>query len=165
MDTALHYCKSWFWDQKRPTELWSEAQAEAAHNTRSIYAAIIGPVEHPSHIVELTKNFVAVSFMDGSSRPDLVYRFREISPGQLFLSMAIHCEYFQDSNDVARGVSYSFEPSGTVEIRREYYRPTFKVESASSSIDVSSNYSRRAPFGEYSDLLVRERMCPSGKLA
>lgn len=53
--TSISYCKSWFWDQKRPTELWSDQQARTAHDARTLYGVIIGPVNKPSHIVEVTK--------------------------------------------------------------------------------------------------------------
>jgi hypothetical protein len=60
------------------------------------------------------KGFVGVCFLDEKLRNYLEYKFKEVEPGRLFLSMAIHRTFDGDSDKVARGDSWIFKPDGNV---------------------------------------------------
>ncbi|MCS0631871.1 hypothetical protein NX786_21300 [Telluria mixta] len=153
MTRPIHYCKSWFRAKKKPTELWSEEKAEAAHRNRLPYTALVGNAEQPDCFVHVADKVIAVGFLDSLLRESLTYAFKEIEAGRLFLTMAIHREFETDTDQVACGVTYLFDPGGTVHIRREFFKP-HRVDTATSAFDPTSNDAVWPDFGAY-DHLVR----------
>jgi hypothetical protein len=152
------YCKSWFWAEGRPTELWDEGQALQAHRNSGIYTVIVGKIEQPYAIIDVNRDtgFFGVTFLDERCREALAYHFREMSDETLFLNMAIHRKFVGDTTQVETGVSYSFSQDGTVFTVRERFSP-HSVEEAESSFDVSANFEDRPEFGDYRQLLRKER--------
>jgi hypothetical protein len=156
MKLAISYCKTWFRAKKRPTEIWTEEQAKAAHLSRTLYTALIGSVEKPFCFLEINDKFVGVGFLDDRAREYLYYAFKEMEPGRLFLSMATYREFDGETDTVVLGTSYIFNPIGTVKTQKQHFKP-HSVEMAESSIDVSGNYSSWPEFGEYDELIRVDR--------
>lgn len=162
----IHYCKSWFSAKKRPTQVWDEARARQAHKDRKLYTVLIGDLERPAHVVDITKNFVGVDFLDDHLREILSYHFKEYEPGKLFLSMAIYREFDGESDRVTGGTSYIFNRSGGVTIRRETFVPhhlkatEHLVEESEGEVDVAGNFDRYPEFGVYDSLCAAERVNP-----
>ena len=86
----------------------------------------------------------------------LTYAFQELAPGRLFLTMATHRQFIDDTDAVAEGTSYLFERDGTLIMRRERFHP-HRIESATSTCDIMGNYSDVHQFGCYDDLIRVER--------
>ena len=57
---------------------------------------------------------------------------------------------------MARGDSWIFKPDGNVRMRKEYFNP-YKLETANTTTDVNGNYSAFPEFGEYDDLIRKDR--------
>jgi hypothetical protein len=152
----IYYCKSWFRAKKKPTELWSTEKAEAAHLRRRPYTALVGSAERPFCFVDVAGNVVGVGFLDIFLRESLTYVFKEVEAGKLFLGMAVHREFEGETDKVAGGVTYIFDRSGTVQIRRESFNP-HRVETAAASFDPAPNHAITPEFGTYDDLVRVER--------
>jgi hypothetical protein len=152
----VHYCKSWFRAKKRPTEVWTDEKATAAHIKKETYTALIGDAERPYCFLDIADGVVGVGFLDALLRESLTYAFQEITPGKLFLTMATHREFKNDTDEVAAASMYLFNPDGTLQIIRESFNP-HHTETAKSTCDVSGNYSDVPAFGNYDDLIRVER--------
>jgi hypothetical protein len=136
--------------------LWSEGVARAAHESNTLYTVLIDSIEKPFCFLEINKQFVGVGFLDPELRESLYYSYREIEPDVLFLASAIYREFVNDTDVVASGTTYLFEPSGNVKIQKEGFNP-HTLDLAESNRDVSRNYSRWPSFGQYDDLIRIER--------
>lgn len=156
MTPPVHYCKSWFRAKKKPTELWSDDRAEAAHRARQTYTVLVGSAERPHCFVNVADNVIAVGFLDNLLRESLTYAFKEVEAGKLFLSMAIHREFESSTDRVAKGVTCTFDQDGVVSIRRESFLP-HREETATSSFDPATHYEARPDFGAYDHLIRVER--------
>ncbi|WP_035061393.1 hypothetical protein [Andreprevotia chitinilytica] len=156
MKRPVFFCKSWFRAKKRPTEVWTEAQAKAAHGRKQYYTALLDSTERPYCFLEVTEKAVGVSFLDDHLRESLSYAFQEVEPDRLFLTMATYREFEKKSDRVVSGTSYIFGRNGEVQIRREHFNP-HSVEVANTTADVVHNYTDFPKFGEYDDLIRVER--------
>jgi hypothetical protein len=155
---AYFYCKSWFRAEKCPTEVWTEAQARAAHADRSGYTVLVDDVEAPFAFIDLARDFVGVGFLDGHLRTYLEYVFDEVESGRLFLAMAVYREYAGDTDKVRQGTSYIFKQDGGLTIREASFEPNELVVKDGPVVDVSLNYDAYPAFGDYAHLLRIERM-------
>lgn len=156
MKKPVTYCKSWFRAMKQPTEVWSEKDANSAHDNKTLYGVVVGPVDHPFCFIEVNKGFVGVGFLDELSRETLYYAFKEVREGTLFLGMATYRDYVGNTDKVASGTTYRFDESGAVRIEKQTFNP-LKTESSASSCDVAKNYATWPEFGRYDDLIEVER--------
>lgn len=156
MKRPVFFCKLWFRAKKRPTEIWSDAQARDAHEKKQHYVALIDSVDRPHCFLDVADKVVGVGFLDEQLRESLTYTFQEVAIGKLFLTMATHREFEGITDKVVSGTSYIFSPNGTTEIKREFFDP-HRVETTTSIAAVISNYSPVPEFGEYDDLIRIER--------
>jgi hypothetical protein len=156
MTQPIFYSRSWFRAKKKPTELWPAEKAEAAHLNKQPYTALIGSAAEPFCFLDIADKIIGVGFLDNRLRESLTYAFKEVEDGKLFLSMAVHREFEGESDKVASGVTYTFDQTGTVQIRREFFNP-HRVETSSSSVDPAPNFAVKPEFGEYDDLIRVER--------
>lgn len=156
MKDSITYCKSWFRAKKRPTEIWSEEKARAAHTSKQLYTALIGSPGNPSCFLEINDKFVGVGFLDENLREYLYYSFKEVEPGKLFFSMATYREFNGDTDKVLAGTTYIFNRDGSVKVQRQHFEPN-KIEAMDTSADISGNYSSWPEFGKYDELIRVER--------
>jgi hypothetical protein len=157
MKRPIFFCKSWFRAKKRPTEVWTEAQARAASARGTLFTVLVDSVERPWCFLECNGPFVGVGFLDGRLRESTYYAFSRQGPdGPLFLTDATHREFEGDSDAVREGTTYVFQPDGTVRIRRQCFSPP-SLETKETTADVSGNYAPWPEFGEYDDLVRVER--------
>lgn len=156
MKRPIYFCKSWFRAKKRPTEVWTEEQAKLAHLEKQSYTALVDSIERPYCFLEIADKVVGVGFLDEHLREPLSYDFQEVEPGKLFLTMATHREFDGETDTVVSGISYIFKQDGTVHMRREFFNP-HRLETATTSSDVSMNYAATPDFGEYDDFIRIER--------
>ena len=156
MKQPVYYWKSWFRAKKKATELWSHEKAEAAHRNRQTYTALVGSAERPRCFLDVADKVIAVGFLDSLLRESLTYAFKEVEAGKLFLTMAVHREFETDTDQVTVGITYTFDQTGVVQIRREVFNP-HRVESATSTFDPTTNDVVWPAFGTYDDLVRVER--------
>jgi hypothetical protein len=156
MKQSLYFCKSWFRAMKQPIDIWSEADARIAHEKKSPYTVLVGSVEAPFCFLEVTERFVGVGFLDALLRESLTYQFQEVEPEKLFLSLATHREFEDNSDRVTGGTTYFFGTDGAVQIKREFFNP-HRVEIANSKINVQPNFAAMPKFGEFDDLIREDR--------
>jgi hypothetical protein len=133
----------------------SERQAHEAHANGETYSVLVDSLEKPFCVILVMANAVVTDFLDEHLRPALSYHFQVISPGRMFLTMAIHREFNDEA--VAKGTRYTFTEEGTVNIRRETFSPVHNLETVAITTDVSSNYAAVPKFGEYEVFMRRER--------
>nr|WP_143028939.1 lytic transglycosylase [Massilia sp. PDC64] len=156
MTQPVYYCKSWFRARKKPTELWPAEKAEAAHRNRLPYTALVGSADQPYCFVNVADKVIGIGFLDSLLRESLTYAFKEVEAGKLFLTMAIHREFENDTDQVACGATYVFDQSGVVHIRREFFKP-HRFETATSAFDPAPNLAVWPDFGAYDHLIHAER--------
>ncbi|NVD73514.1 lytic transglycosylase [Duganella sp. BJB1802] len=156
MNSSISFCKSWFRAKKKPTEMWSEDQARAAHFSKETYTVLVGSIDRPNCFIDIASGVIGVGFLDEFLRESLTYTFQEVESGKLFLTMATYREFEGDTDKVVGGSSYMFEQDGSVKIRRERFSP-YSLETATSTVDVSSNYSSTPEFAHYDELIRVER--------
>lgn len=158
MRRQIYFCKSWFAAKKVATDVWTEAQAKAAHEEGRTYTVLVDSVERPGCAIIVGKKSVVVNFLDENLREALSYHFQDASPGRFFITMAIHREYEGMTDRVTHGTSYIFTRDGNVQIRREFFVPAHRLETAKTQADVSSNYATAPLFGMYEDFMQKERL-------
>jgi hypothetical protein len=157
MSIPIQYCKSWFRAKKCPTELWDEERARKAHMDGTLYCALMGPADAPSHFLELNCDFVGVGFLDRHLREYLYYAFVGAETDRLFLQNATFREFDGATDRVTEGTTYLFQTTGKLTISRQSFSPQAR-EVATSVTDLSGNYEMRPKFGQYDALLVSERI-------
>jgi len=155
MRHSLYFCEKWFGPKKYAPNVWTEDQARAAHVGQQTYSVLVGSLERPHCVILVMANAVAADFLDEQLRPYLSYQHQVVSPGMVFLSMAVHREF--NGEAVAKASRYTFDQRGTLEIRREVLFPTREMEIARSQIDVSSNFTPFPEFGGYELFMRAER--------
>jgi hypothetical protein len=156
MNRPIYFCKSWFRAKKKPTTIWSRDLAKSAHDNKQPYTVLVDSVDRPYCFIDIAAGVVGVGFLDNFLRESLTYTFQEIEPGKLFLTMATHREFDGDTDKVVSGISYLFDQDGSIEMRREFFNP-HRLEIATSTSDLSSNYSETPKFGHYDHLIQIER--------
>lgn len=157
MQRPIYFCKKWFAPKKYAPEVWTKEQAKEAHDNGRNYTVLVNSLERPFCVILVMANGIAVDFLDEHLRESLSYQFQVVSPGQLFLTMAVHREFDGDEDKVAKGTMYTFTQKGEVHIRREIFIPTHSLETANTEADVSSNYAPFPQFGEYEEFTRMER--------
>lgn len=136
--------------------MWTEEQARKAHKERRQYTVLVNDAERPYAVIEVSGDFVGVTFFDDLLRESLSYQFQETEPGKLFLSMATYREFPSDTNNASSGTSYIFKQNGDVSIRKQSISSK-SIEESKSTADVSGNYEQYPEFGQYEGLLRTER--------
>jgi len=154
---VLHYCRSWFAAKRLALEPLSEGEARRRHASAQSYCVLVGSNTHPACVVKVTAKFVGVDFLDENLQEKLTYHFQERAPGMLFLTMAVHREFLEDTDRVARGTSYTFQLDGRATIRKEEFVPAHSVEVADITFDTAANWEEYPPFGAYERFLEAER--------
>ncbi len=154
---AYFYCRKWFTPKRMMTEPFDEATARSRHSAKETYGVVVDSKSRPNAVLLVGADFVAVDFLDEHSRVKLSYHFQEKSPGNLFLTMAVHRQFVGETDQVMLGTRYSFDLDGKVEIRREQFVPKRELEVASSTADTARNWESFPAFGAYEHLLKVER--------
>lgn len=157
MQRPIYFCEGWFTAKKFAPEVWTEAQAKDAHDNGRTYTVLVDSIQRPFCVIDVTKKFIGVGFLDENLREALEYHFQEVSPGQMFLTMAVHREFDGDTDKVAKGTRYTFTQDGKLQIRRETFLPQHDLEVAHGQADVSGNYEAVPEFGKYEAFMRMER--------
>jgi hypothetical protein len=111
MPRPIYFCRKWFAAKKYAPDVWSERQAHEAHENGETYCVLVDSLEKPFCVILVMENAVVTDFLDEHLRPALSYHFQVISPGRMFLTMAIHREFNDEA--VAKGTRYTFTEGGS----------------------------------------------------
>lgn len=160
MKDCCHYCKKWFFAEKRPINMLGEQQAKRLHESRQPYVAIAGEPTNPTHVISIAGRWVTVSFLDELGREVLNYDFQERREGELFLTMAIDREYEGESSEIAKAITFSFDENGTILIEESDHSRSITNQRRAFA-DSSLNWESYPAFGSYDHLSRRERDLPS----
>jgi hypothetical protein len=155
--SKVYYCRGWFRARKIPTEPLSEAQARAAHESHTLYTALIGNMDHPQCFVEVTGDSMGVGFLDSHLREYVCFNFQERRPGLLFLSMAVFRKFEGDSDKIRETALYLYQESGETLVDKDYFLPTHETWEANTTLDVSANWERYPKFGDYESITRLDR--------
>lgn len=150
------YAERWLVKDKKPLKPLSRAKAEQRHASREPYIAILGGLERPSHVISVVGPWIAVTFFDADVRDYLLYSFREVRPGQLFLKQAIHREYTPDSDEASSVMIFAFDEAGQITMEHQDF-VRHSIESREATADPSLNWDRYPDFGDYGHLTQTER--------
>ena len=156
MNKPVFFAKSWFRAKKKPTEIWTEEHARAAHISKALYCAVVGRPERPFCFLEINNKFIGIGFLDHCIREHIYYAFREVAQDILFLTDASYREFEGGSDIVTVSNRYLFNPNGTVRVQRPQLKQD-KIETFETSFDPSRNYERWPDFGEYEDFMRIDR--------
>ena len=160
----LTYCKLWNSNRKKLIDVWSEAEAREAHNKGEPYCVLLGDPKKPFYSldVKLEAKFVRVSGFDEEVRVALVYDFRELKRGQMFLETAHYRKfdgdaYFEgDKANITEIETFYFYSDGRVVIvLADHVKNT--TRRAEQVIDVSKNWEPTPEFGDYESIARLER--------
>ena len=150
------YAEKWLVLDRKALNAISPTEAAQRHASRVEYAAIIGDPDSPSHVVSLAGPWVTVSFLDDDRREYLLYSFKEVRPGNVFLSQAIYREFIEDSGEVSSATIFAFRENGKIIIER-HDMSTDQIETRKAQADAAPNWDRYPEFGQYDSLLQEER--------
>ena len=151
-----HYAEKWLVLDRKPLNPLTREEAKRRHESREAYVALIGPPEAPSHVVSIAGPWVMVSFLDDDHREFLLYSFKELRPGQIFLKQAIHREFDAKTGELNVATLFAFDEKGKILIERQD-RKHDDVETRKGKADPAPNWDRFPEFGAYDSLLQEER--------
>lgn len=152
----VSYCKSWFRARKIPTEIWTQDEAEAAHEAGTLYTVLLGPTDAPNIFLEVTGSYVGVGFLDEFLREQTTYQFQKKDADRLFLSSAVHRTFIGESDKIHMGTVYFFSPDGSVKIDETDYTSN-STKTAQSMQAVGTNWEDFPTFGDYTSIARFER--------
>ena len=144
---------------RKPLNPLTSAEAAQRHASRQPYAALIGDADTPSHVVAFAGPWVTVSFLTAELQEYLLYSFKEVRPGELFLKQAIHREFDQASGEVSIATIFAFTEKGRMVAERQDMT-TNETETRKAKTDPAPNWDRYPQFGTYDLLLREERSVP-----
>jgi hypothetical protein len=150
------YAEQWLVLDRKPLNMLTLEDAKRRHASRESCAALIGDPDKPSHVVSLVGPWVTVSFLDADLREYLLYSFKEVRPGRLFLKQAIHRQFSPDSGEVSTATIFAFSEKGSLIMERQNMK-TNRSETRKAKADPTPNWDRYPEFGAYDSLLREER--------
>lgn len=164
MSENVFYCKKWSVAYKEPIDLLSKDDAYKLHSRGAEYTVLIGSDTKPSCFIHVIrdKGWVSVSFLDDDLKEFLLYSFKLLDNGTLFLSMAVHREFAKNGErgvgflNVSSGTTYLFNEDGNTIVREESFEPHV-LEESQTVTDISGNYDHFPEFGHYESLIRIER--------
>jgi hypothetical protein len=157
--TAQHYAEQWLVLDRKSLNPLTREEAQRRHTSREQYAAVIGEPEAPSHVVSLAGPWVTASFLDDDRREYLMYSFKELRPGHIFLKQAIYREFDDESAELSIAMIFAFDEKGGIIVERQD-RQKGKTETRKAKADPQLNWDRFPEFGAYETLLREERHLP-----
>jgi hypothetical protein len=154
--TGQHYAEKWLVLDRKSLNSLTPEEAQRRHESREEYAALIGNPEAPSHVVSLVGPWVKVSFLDDDRREYLLYSFKELRSGHLFLKQAIHREFDSETGELSIATIFAFDEKGKIIIERQD-RKNDDIETRKAKADPAPNWERFPEFGTYETLLQEDR--------
>ena len=159
----VNYCELWNRQHKEVIgPLTADSALERERNSQN-YTVIIGNTRHPECFIEINPatGFFGVSFLDHRQREYLAYGFILQLNGLLFLSQATYQEFEDNEDRPLRGTAYFFDTDGRMRIERGE-QPFSAGLVSEGRFDPTTHWEKRPLFGQYGDLIRKERPVSSG---
>ncbi|MCL2399163.1 MAG: hypothetical protein FWC91_05375 [Defluviitaleaceae bacterium] len=150
------YCDKWSNTRRKPWNIIDTSQAHKNHINKTPYTVLIQENDKIKVIVEFTKFYVSVNFLNEFLNSYLRYTFHLIDNDFLFLKVAYYYYYDEENHDMLEGTVFSFSENGYVTMVKRDYK-TGEIEERELQNDVSANWEEYPGFGKYENLLKVER--------
>ena len=149
----LSYYQSWFRFKKVPQNMLQEDIAQQYHMDGKPYVVVVSDAGITTHVIEVSKNSVHVIFMDEQEDDYLSYDFQR-KKDDVFLSAAYYHVY--EEHELIENVMFSFHENGEL-IMSKWNKKSGELEESEAMVDVSCNWDKYPEFGEYLNLMQKER--------
>jgi len=151
----LTYGDRWSYSEGTLANIWKEDKARGAHSTRRLYVVLF---ENTSvrGFIEVANGYFGVYFLDELNREYLGYQFTEQTPGRIFLTLITRREFGSSGNQADRVIRTKFLPDGKMFIGT-YHNNGGEDTEVESSADVSGNWETYPEFGQYEEILRKDR--------
>jgi hypothetical protein len=150
------YYEGWFRHAKKAVGPLRTDEAQRLDSTGEPYAVVIGDQDQPECFIEVSRGTYGVSFLDPLKREHLMYTFEDAGDGRVFLKEAVYREFDGESDTVAKATIYRFSRDGHVQVEKGE-KPFRKAAVSDGAADVSRNWEPKPVFGEYRQIIRRER--------
>ena len=148
------FCGSWWQKKKCPIDIISEEQAQYKHSRRDAYSVVVKNDEVIQSVIDFTREYIIVWFMDEYIRPYLMYEFQVENNDILFLKSAIYNQYIDQKKKEM--LIFNFNQNGNVIMEKNDYIIGEMIEKEIIS-DISSNWDKYPDFKDYTNILQVER--------
>lgn len=152
----VYYCDEWSDIQKRPWNILDDHAAYVCHQKNEPYTAVLTENEKTKYIVNVTNEWVSVSFYDDFTRKYLNYDFEVLNDGKIFLRTAIYWEYDDETDNEISSLILGFREDGYIAMEKRDFKTGF-VEERESSDTLERNWDVFPEFGQYTNLCREER--------
>lgn len=153
----LEYAEKWWIGRNRLIRPITTAKAKQRHVQRAPYVAVYFDNDLPTNVVSFGGQWVSVRFFDYLGRDSLVYSFKELEHGKLFLSQAVCWEY--EGSDEKDTVSHMFNFSeGRTVVVTTHDHVQAKTEERTAIAKIDANLETYPCFGKYERLTKRDRI-------
>jgi len=152
------YFNGWHRYYREPNGPLSIEEARARHAAGVDFCtAVKGSAGNYEAFIMVCPNYFGISFLDGLGRVYMAYGFQDAGDGRLFLSQA-HVGDFSsdDDHDPYTVTSHYFKKTGATTIVHGLVGHSQR-EKIETQRDVKANWEMRPTFGNYENLLVKER--------
>lgn len=152
----IYYCDEWSDIKKKPWNILDEHTAHTYHQKHKEYTAILTKDEKIKYIVNVTNEWVSVSFYDDFIRKYLDYDFEVMDNGKIFLRTAIYWEYDDETDKKESTLILGFRDDGYIAMEKRDFK-TGLVEERETTDTLESNWDVFPDFGQYLYLCKEER--------
>jgi len=154
------FTTGWFRAKRKPGKDVSRKEAEEKFKAKELYTAIISENCRLYCFLQHTLDFVYIGFLDNEGREYLKYQFNDSMDGsKLFLTEVQYWEYEGQSDKKIRTEIFQFSESGYIKIHKVNVITRESIQLTSKEfIDVSGLYEDFPEFGEYDNLIRKDRI-------
>ena len=152
----VYYCDEWSDIKKKPWNILDDRTAYTRHQKHEPYTAVLTADDNTKYIVNVTNEWVSVSFYDDFTRKYLNYDFEVISDGKIFLRTAMYWEYDDETDKEVSSLILSFREDGYIAMKKKDFK-TGTVEERETSDTLGTNWDVFPGFGQYFHLCREER--------
>ena len=153
----MTYSEDWSLGYHEPRNPLGTDAAAHRHAKRLRYAIASGKSSSPDAVILMTGKSAQVEFFDENRRAILSFLFQEKKPDCLFLSMATHRVFSEDSDKPITAVTFTFQEDGSGYIREHDGTTKQTIVRQMAPSDVSHHWEPYPEFGRYEGLLRKER--------
>lgn len=152
----LFYCSKWWIKKKKAVGILTAEEAKSRHNTGKVYTAVITSDDKIAYVIDISKNYIILRYMDEKVNPYLIYEFHKVSESDIFLK---GITYFRYEGEGEEFYIFNFSTDGTVSMERKD-NISNTMEERETTCDVSEQYGTFPEFGRYENLLKIKSTTP-----
>jgi hypothetical protein len=157
----LGYGERWLELDREILNPFEEQEARRRYLGRKSSFVVALGTDQGKRTVEFDSRFVSVTFFDETGRDFLLYNFKLMPDGRLFLSEAIHSGYATPRDRERTEMHhFAFKPDG-VYFASHHDERTGLLTEKTGTADTAPNWEEYPAFGQYERLLDVERLARS----